>query len=54
MRRSEIEAHYAALQVALVRAGELDAAQELHEWWADNFLEEDPLEELEEELDTDA
>lgn len=50
MDGSEIAVHYAALQIALVKAGELDASQELADWFFDNFPQED-LEELKEELD---
>lgn len=52
MPSGEIEVHYAALMVSLVRAGELEAAQALREWWEDNFdYEFDPIEQAEEEIE---
>jgi hypothetical protein len=49
VHEAEVRVSYAALQVALVKAGMLDASEALWEW-AEEWLDVD-REELEEELD---
>lgn len=46
----EVEVETAALMVAVIRAGELEAAAELYEWYANNFGASERLEELSEEI----
>jgi len=54
MHEADVRVHYAALQVALVKAGMVDASQALWEWaaeWLDYDEEDQAL--LEQELDLD-
>jgi len=40
----QIRVHYAALQVVLLKTGELEAAEGLRDWWEDYFGGDDGTE----------
>jgi len=50
MAGAEVEVHAAALMVALIRAGELEAAEGLYDWYVEWFGDSDRLETLMETL----